>query len=117
MTSPASAPVDTHAPEMSAAMMNRVDMGINQESTPEGTPEATEAATLRPTVRPTVRPTLVPTVQPTTFVVTTADVNAQATHDKQWYATTLGLVFIVIVIALGNLANLIRGLLRRSRAR
>jgi hypothetical protein len=33
------------------------------------------------------------------------------------YVTTLGLVFIVIVIALGNLTNLIRGLLRRSRAR
>jgi uncharacterized protein YgiM (DUF1202 family) len=93
----------------------------SDESTVEETSEVTETdePTVVPTTRPTTAPpTAAPTVEPTTSASTVNEtVTTQTSYDRQWYGTTLGLVFIVVVIALGNLVNLIRGLLRRSRAR
>ncbi|MFN8375822.1 MAG: SH3 domain-containing protein [Anaerolineae bacterium] len=125
------------SPKLAAPARRTRGSDLNQD-TPEATPEAsadgeatvegeaaaetTEAANITPTLRPT-RPVITPataTPAASSLEVSTLlneDASAQQTRDQQWYATTLGLVFIVVVIVLGNLANIIRGLLRRSRTR
>jgi uncharacterized protein YgiM (DUF1202 family) len=99
---------------------------LQREPTPEATPESdatAEATEDAATEVPTDVPAVSPTVEPPAAIGDNAQpppndgLRSQSSRDRQWYATTLGLVFIVVVISLGTLVNLIRGVLRRSRAR
>jgi uncharacterized protein YraI len=99
-----------------------------QDLTPEATPESGVSATSEPTEEATETAAVeaeatgeatevVPVENSDDTVPPLTAVSSQVGRDRQWYATTLGLVFIVIVISLGTVVNLIRGVLRRSRAR
>jgi hypothetical protein len=37
-------------------------------------------------------------------------------RDERWYATTLGIIAAIVVIAAGNLINIVRAFRRRGRA-
>ncbi|MBZ0286151.1 MAG: SH3 domain-containing protein, partial [Anaerolineae bacterium] len=73
------------------------------ESTVEAEPEATEAI---------VEPTTVPTVEVPGVPAGTA---ATPYRDERWYGMTLGLVAIILVITIGMIVNILRGLFRRGK--
>jgi hypothetical protein len=71
------------------------------ESTGEATAEATQDATPEP------RATSTPVVP--------ATLNVTPYRDERWYGMTLGLVAIILVITIGMIANILRGLFRRGK--
>jgi uncharacterized protein YraI len=101
------------SPKIPATGKRHGEIRAGQDATDEpATPEPTAESTPEPTRTPRPTPSPEPTAEPTPEAATQTPIDAR---DTQWYASTLGLMVIVVVIAVGNLFNLIRGIATRRR--
>jgi uncharacterized protein YgiM (DUF1202 family) len=82
---------------------------LQDEATPEATADATTEAAIEVTTEVEVSEVL-----PEAADATVVSVIPYA--EERWYGMTLGLVVIILVIALGTLVNIVRGIIRRRRA-
>jgi uncharacterized protein YgiM (DUF1202 family) len=76
------------------------------DETPEATVEATEEAAAEATIEATVAPA-------DTDTTASALPSSTTYRDERWYGMTLGLVAIILIITLGTIINILRGLFRR----
>jgi uncharacterized protein YgiM (DUF1202 family) len=112
----AGAPTPTEEAREIIVVMADGDFGISglfaqEESTPEATPEATEEETQEPTEETTPDATPEATEEAIVPIETTQSIPY---GEQRWYSMTLGLAVIIVVITLGALVNIVRGLLRRK---
>jgi uncharacterized protein YgiM (DUF1202 family) len=90
--------IDLYAPAVQPAQQAKTPL-----------PETTvEAGNVAPAAENTAEPT-----SPTTDI--SALPAATAYRDERWYGMTLGLVAIIVVITIGMIANIVRGLFRRGK--
>ncbi len=83
--------------------------GFARQDDPTPVPESTEEAVVEPeaTAESTWEEVSTPPETDGTII--------SAVDEKQWYGMTLGILASVVIIAAGNLFNILRGLLRRGR--
>ena len=89
---------------------------LQQEETPEATSEVTVEATPEITDEPKSTLEAAPTeiTEEPTAVTPLETAQSIPYGEQRWYSMTLGLAVIIVVIALGALVNIVRGLLRRK---
>ena len=85
---------------------------------PENTPEVTEQVAAETTAEaaPTLEATVSTAVKSMEAAVSAGTPQLTSQYrDERWYGMTLGLVAIILIITVGMIANILRGLFRRRR--
>jgi hypothetical protein len=84
---------------------------LQVETTPEATVEAAEEA-----AEEAPPATTAPTAATPEAPIANAAFTPTVYRDERWYGMTLGLVAIILIITVGMIANILRGLFRRNKS-